>query len=145
MSGSARIGVHERVRPLIAAAVIIAAGLAARKWLGPLLGEHPGNVLWAWMWTALAASVIPRAAWWAAPTVGLAICAAIECVQLTSVPHAAAQVWAPSRWLLGYGFDWMDLLGNAAGAVTAGAFLWWLSARRESARAKTQSPQNLRR
>lgn len=99
--------------------VVICAGLAARRFLPDPFAEHAGNVLWAVMWFMIVLVVVPHIRLMHVALISFVICATIEFLQLTAIPERAAAAWPLSRWLLGYGFDWRDLLGNATGSCAA--------------------------
>lgn len=78
-----------------------------------------GDALYAVLMYLLIALVLPRASVWVVGASATILCAAIELFQLTGLPGAWAQAFAPIRLVLGVGFDPRDLLAYAVGAAAA--------------------------
>lgn len=122
--------------PLAAAAVVVVAlGLAVRGLPGAV-GDLAGGVLYAVLVTLLVALVAPRARPVTLGVVALAVCAAVELVQLTGVPAQVVDVVPPLRYVLGTTFHAPDLAAYAVGAVAATG---GLAAAREIGARKTQT------
>ncbi|MBO9532902.1 MAG: DUF2809 domain-containing protein [Solirubrobacteraceae bacterium] len=103
----------------MAVPVVVLLGLAARFGLSGWAADAAGGVLYV----ALVYLVIAFA-WPTAPTVrvglaGFACSAAVELLQLTSVPADLADAFPPIKLLLGTTFVTTDFLAYAAGALLA--------------------------
>jgi len=115
-------GAHRRRRtPLaIAAAAILAAGLATHYLLSGFLADALADGLY----TALIAVVIlligPRLRPWVAASAALALSAAVELLQLTALPAALAETVPFSRLILGTTFAPLDLVFYAVAALIVG-------------------------
>lgn len=93
------------------AVVVVGVGLAVHRWApGSAASDVAGDALYAVLIYALVVVVAPRAAAvWVAVIAG-AWCVAVEVLQLTGLPAAAAAVFPPVALVLGTGFDPRDLL-----------------------------------
>jgi hypothetical protein len=103
------------------AAVALAFGIRALAG-GTLLSngalqQNTGTALYASAVYAAVVFVAPRLAPAGAGALALAICWAIECFQLSGVPHELARYSLVVRLILGDAFDWRDLLWYPAGIV----------------------------
>ena len=128
--------VFRRSRWLIAilALLVIAVGLASRRGLAQfpaVLGNYPGDALWAWAVLLCVAWVRPAIARGRLVGASLVIAFAIEFLQLYQAPWIQALRANKLAYLvLGNGFDPLDLLayvvGIALGAtVDRGWQRWW--------------------
>jgi len=110
-----------RRRLLIAAVLVIAAGLAVH-----LIGSGPaadfsGDALYAALIYLVIAVVFARAAPWVIGVSAIVVCGLIELFQLTGLPGVWAEAFWPVRLVLGVGFDGRDLIAYAVGAALATA------------------------
>lgn len=112
------------------ALLLIALGLASRRGYSPfpaVLGNYPGDALWAWVVMLCVAWLRPAMARGRLVSVALLIAFGIEFLQLYQAPWMQALRANKLAYLvLGNGFDPKDLLaygaGIALGAVVDG--LW---------------------
>lgn len=110
-----------RVTTAVLAAVVLLAGLGARAVLPPAVGGPAGDTLYATLVVLLVALVVRRPL--PAALVGLALCAAVEALQLTDLPARAADAVPQARYVLGSTFHAPDLGWYALGAVVGWAAL----------------------
>lgn len=104
---------------LILVAVVIAAGLTTHLVGGGPMTDFAGDALYAVMIYLVIAFAFPRASVLVVGFSALAVCAAIEIFQLTGLPATWAESFWPIRLVLGVGFDALDLIAYAVGAVLA--------------------------
>ena len=122
--------VFRRSRWLIAilALLVIAVGLASRRGLVPfpaVLGNYPGDALWAWVVLLCVAWVRPAITRGRLVGVSLVIAFAIEFLQLYQAPWMQALRANKLAYLvLGNGFDPLDLLAYVVG-IALGATVDW--------------------
>jgi hypothetical protein len=102
-------------------ALTVALGLASRKVrLGfDLWDKSLGDVLYAVAVVFALALALPRVRPVIVAAIGLAVCQAIECFQLTGVPLALARRHGWVRLLLGTTFAWHDVVCYVLGAALA--------------------------
>lgn len=119
---------YSRIALIGLASATIVLGLASRRF--PILGNYPGDALWAtlvtFLWALLCVRTKPRAiAIWAFATA--------LCVELSQLYHAPwidqLRATLPGRLALGSGFDPIDLLAYAIGVFIALPILNKLRAR----------------
>jgi hypothetical protein len=125
-----------RLAYLLAAAVLIPAGLATRRyrdWLPAFVGEYGGDVLWAALVFYLASAVLAGRPLMRRALTALLVAAAVEFSQLY---HAA---WIDrlrrttlGGLVLGFGFLWTDLVCYAVGVALAALAEWGLRRRLRS-------------
>ncbi len=114
---------HRRNRLWLAVgiAVVIAAGLASRKfpWQFPaVLGTHPGDALWALMVYMLVAFFRPAVAAPRLAGMALAVAYLVEFSQLYQAPWInAIRATTLGHLVLGTGFEWLDLCAYAVGVA----------------------------
>lgn len=116
------------------ALLVIALGLASRHSFSPfpaMLGNYPGDVLWAWVVLLCVAWLRPAIARVRLVTWSLVIAFAIEFLQLYQAPWIQALRANKLAYLvLGNGFDPLDLLayvlGIGVGAVVDWSWQRWL-------------------
>nr|WP_201470493.1 DUF2809 domain-containing protein [Microbacterium hydrocarbonoxydans] len=108
-----------RRRLLVAAALVIAAGLLTHLMGSGPLADRAGDVLYAVMIYLVIAIAFPRASVVVLGAGALAVCALIEVSQLTGLPALWAQSFWPVRLVLGVGFDPVDLVAYAVGGGAA--------------------------
>ena len=104
---------------VILALLVIAVGLASRRGLvqfPAVLGNYPGDALWAWVVLLCVAWVRPAITRGRLVGVSLVIAFAIEFLQLYQAPWIQAVRANKLAYLvLGNGFDPLDLVAYAAG------------------------------
>lgn len=114
---------RQRGRYALAVLLTIAAGLASRRWpwlLPDALGKYPGDALYAVMIYWLVALVRPRDGIVRSGTFALAICFAIEGLQLWQPPWLQAiRATTIGHLVLGSHFNAPDLLAYAVGVLAA--------------------------
>ena len=103
---------NRRTLLLVAAAVVIAAGLTVHVAVQGVWGGVAGDILYAAMAYLLVAAVVPRARRLIPAVIALALCFGIEVLQLAGPPPALALV-------LGSTFQWGDLLAYTVGVGAA--------------------------
>jgi len=128
---------RNRLRYVVALGVTIAAGLLSRSsaanHLPELVRVYAGDTLWALAVFLVLGLLFPKAG-----TMSLAVCAAmisygVELSQLYRAPWIdALRRTIPGTLLLGFGFQWSDLICYSAGIL--------LGAAAESAGAQRASP-----
>ena len=122
--------VFRRSRWLIAilALLVIAVGLASRRGLvqfPAVLGNYPGDALWAWVVLLCVAWVRPAITRGRLVGVSLVVAFAIEFLQLYQAPWMQALRANKLAYLvLGNGFDPLDLLAYVVG-IALGAEVDW--------------------
>ena len=122
--------VFRRSRWLIAilALLVIAVGLASRRGLvqfPAVLGNYPGDALWAWVVLLCVAWVRPAIARGRLVGASLVIAFAIEFLQLYQAPWIQALRANKLAYLvLGNGFDPLDLLAYVVGIAIGAAVDW---------------------
>ena len=122
--------VFRRSRWLIAilALLVIAVGLASRRGLvqfPAVLGNYPGDALWAWVVLLCVAWVRPSITRGRLVGVSLVIAFAIEFLQLYQAPWIQAVRANKLAYLvLGNGFDPLDLLAYVVGIALGAAVDW---------------------
>jgi hypothetical protein len=108
---------------LVAAVLVVVAGLAASRLVPGLPGDALGDALYAALVLLLVTFVAPRQALAARATVAVVLCWLVELAQATGGPAAAVRAWPPLRYLLGTTFAWPDLLAYAVGVLVAAAVM----------------------
>jgi hypothetical protein len=107
---------------VIALAVVIALGLASRRFPGVLfpdaLGKYPGDALWALMIFVLAGLVRPAASTRSIALVALAVSYVDELAQLDRAPWlVAVRATTLGHLVLGAAFEWADLVAYTVGVA----------------------------
>ena len=119
---------------VILALLVIAVGLASRRGLvqfPAVLGNYPGDALWAWVVLLCVAWVRPAITRGRLVGVSLVIAFAIEFLQLYQAPWIQALRANKLAYLvLGNGFDPLDLLAYVVG-IGVGAMVDQLWQRRQ--------------
>ncbi|MDR0213463.1 MAG: DUF2809 domain-containing protein [Comamonas sp.] len=120
---------RSRLFLLLLMLLVVALGLASRRGFSPfpaMLGNYPGDALWAWVvllcvaWMRPAIARISLVGW------SLVIAFAIEFLQLYQAPWMQALRANKLAYLvLGNGFDPLDLLAYVVG-IALGAALDWV-------------------
>ena len=122
--------VFRRSRWLIAilALLVIAVGLASRRGLvqfPEVLGNYPGDALWAWVVLLCVAWVRPAITRGRLVGVSVVVAFAIEFLQLYQAPWMQALRANKLAYLvLGNGFDPLDLLAYVVGIALGAAVDW---------------------
>lgn len=112
---------RSRWRVVACLALVVAAGLASRRWPLPgVLAEHTGDALYTVAVFFVLAWLAPSWRGLVLATVAFAASAAIECGQLLSFPWLVdLRNSKLGALVLGQGFQWADFLAYAVGAGTA--------------------------
>ena len=101
------------------AVLVIAVGLASRRGWSPfpaVLGNYPGDMLWAWLVFLCVAWLRPAMAGGRLVAAALLIAFAVELLQLYQAPWIqAVRATTPGYLVLGNGFDPLDLLAYVVG------------------------------
>lgn len=105
-----------RLLALAVAVACVVLGLLAQLGRTPLL-DLAGSVLYVLLIGMLVVIAAPRLASWAVAVVALAVAAAVELLQLTSLPDLVGEVAPASRLVLGNAFDPVDLVAYVGGAA----------------------------
>ena len=128
---------RSRLWLLILTLLVIAIGLASRRGYMPfpaVLGNYPGDALWAWVVLLCVAWVRPAIAPGRLVVVSLAIAFAVELLQLYQAPWMQALRANKLAYLvLGNGFDPWDLVAYAVGIALGAAVDWAWAGRRSAA------------
>lgn len=109
-----------RVRLAICGVAIVIVGLGVHYFGHGAWAPIAGGALYAGLIYVLVSLVAPRLSVDRLAASTLIICVLIELAQLTPVPLRLAELWSPSRLVLGTTFDVVDLFAYAIGAVVAG-------------------------
>lgn len=120
MTGPASCGVRRsRLGLTLLIMAVIAVGLASRRGYVPfpaVLGNYPGDALWAWVVFLCVAWVRPSMARWRLVGIALLIAFGIEFLQLYQAPWMQALRANKLAYLvLGNGFDPLDLVAYVVG------------------------------
>ena len=83
------------------------------------MGDVAGGILYAVLVFVLVAMLAPSAAGLRIGVVSMALCVAVELLQLTGWPTIAAELVPPIRYVLGTTFVASDLLAYAGGTALA--------------------------
>ncbi|MFK0403927.1 DUF2809 domain-containing protein [Microbacterium sp. NPDC090225] len=101
---------NRRAAAAASAAVVIGAGFLVHGTVEGPAGDIAGDALYAVLVYGILVFCFPRARIGAVGASATFFCAAIEFAQLTGIPRALAEVFPPSRLVLGSGFDPRDLV-----------------------------------
>lgn len=118
---------RRRQHLVLALVGVIAAGLALQLLRELPLVDAAGTVLYAAAVHLVVCMVAPGMRAVTVAGIALAICVAVELLQLTPLPSALATAFRPAALLLGTTFAWPDLLAYAAGV----GVLWGIDRARE--------------
>ena len=128
-SGRVACRTRRRGRYALAVLLTIAAGLASRRWpwlLPEALGKYPGDALYAVMIYWLVALVRPRDGLVRSGAVALALCFAIEGLQLWQPPWLQTiRATTLGHLVLGSHFHAPDLLAYTIGVLAAMTIEAW--------------------
>lgn len=105
----------------IAAAAILAAGLATHYFLTGFFADALADGLYTALVAVVLLLIAPRLLPWVAATTAFALSAAVELLQLTALPAALAEIVPLSRLILGTTFAPLDLVFYAVAALIVGA------------------------
>jgi hypothetical protein len=111
---------RRRILLAVTAVVLIAGGIGLARGLEGAVAAFAGDALYAALLYVVVAVIAPRLRAVVAAPIAFAVCAAVECLQLTGVPAALAQTVPGAALVLGTTFQWTDLLAYAIGAAAAG-------------------------
>ena len=118
----------KRLLYLAAAAIVIALGLASRRFRGELptfIGTYSGDTLWALMMYLFVSTVVPGRTILTRAIIAMAISTLVEISQLYHAPWIdAIRHTTLGGLVLGFGFLWSDLVCYAVG-ITVGALIEW--------------------
>lgn len=104
----------------IALVAVVLAGLAVHVWMPDSAGSDiAGDALYALAAYAAVALIAPHLPAFALGAIALGWCVAVELLQLTPLPGAAAEVLPASMLILGTVFDGRDLIVYAVTAIVA--------------------------
>jgi hypothetical protein len=110
-----------RTRALLAAALVVVAGLTVRRVASGAFAKYAGEALWATLVYTLLVALLPRARPRALAAAALAISVAVELFQLTPYPAAISAVHPFFHLVLGDTFHAPDLPAYAFGVALAWA------------------------
>ena len=108
---------RRRLPVLLAAALVIALGLAVHYLLGGEPAAFLADALYAVLIALLVMLLAPRTRPAVVAGVAFAVCALIELAQLSGLPAALAQAVPPAALVFGSGFAWGDLVAYALGVL----------------------------
>lgn len=110
---------RKRIRYLIAIAATITAGLVSRQF--PLLGNYPGDVLWALMVFLGVGFLLPRVKTAHLMVITFAISCVVEFLKLNQNPTLVSIRHSTLGHLVfGHVFAWQNLVAYAAGVSIGG-------------------------
>lgn len=109
-----------RILLAVVGVLLIAGGLGVARGLDGAAAAFAGDALYAALLYVVVAFVVPRARAAVVAPIAFAVCAAVECFQLTGIPAALAETVPAAALVLGTTFQWTDLLAYALGAAAAG-------------------------
>lgn len=109
--------VRRRVPALVAAGVVLAAGLLIRAFGHGALAQHAGTVLYASLIYVGVFVLRPGTSPLRAGVVAVVFCWLIEAFQLTGVPAKLSERSLIARLVLGASFDWADVAWYPMGVV----------------------------
>ncbi|GMA32853.1 DUF2809 domain-containing protein [Litorihabitans aurantiacus] len=108
-------GRRSRVGLALIAVLLVGLGLLGRFALPGAAGDVAGGLLYAALVYVLVAIVAPDASVGRLAVVALAVVLGIELLQLTGLPAAIGEAFAPARLVLGTTFTASDLVVGAVG------------------------------
>lgn len=120
--------IRTRVVYLIAATMIVIAGLASRRYRGKLpefFAEYAGDTLWALMLFLMVSTLLAGRPLLARAAVSLALAFLVEFSQLYHAPWIdSIRQTKLGGLVLGFGFLWTDLACYSVGIVTGSLTEW---------------------
>jgi len=81
--------------------------------------NHTGDALYAVLIYLLVAAVASRIPSWQAAAAALAVCTAVELLQLSPLPAALGEIFPPARLVFGTTFGMLDLVSYGTGVLAA--------------------------
>lgn len=112
-------GLQLRAWALLAAVLVLVAGVAVWSFTRGPFAEYAGGVLYAMLVYALVLVVAPRLSWLPAASIALLLCCVVEFAQLTALPAELSARSTLARLVLGTTFSAFDLIWYAAGVLVA--------------------------
>ena len=113
---------------ILAATVVVIAGLASRRYRGQLpafLAEYAGDTLWALMLFMLVSTLLAGRPVLVRAAISLALAFLVEISQLYHAPWIdSIRQTTPGGLVLGFGFLWTDLVCYSVGIVTGSLAEW---------------------
>jgi len=107
------------------AGLIVITGLLVRFATTGIVADFVGDALYAVLIYLVVSFVFVRRGSRQNAVIAVLFCAAVEFLQLTGLPAAAATVFPPSRYLLGTTFSSLDLVAYMIGVLTAATVSTW--------------------
>ena len=107
------------------AGLIVITGLLVRFATTGIVADFVGDALYAVLAYLIVSFIFVRRTSRQIAIIAVLFCAAIEFLQLTGLPGALAEVFPPSRYLLGTTFSTLDLVAYIVGVLTAAAVSSW--------------------
>lgn len=120
-SRSTTLPLNFRLALVLTGLAIIVTGLAVHFVVTGVTGDFLGGALYAGLVCAGVAFVRPRQNALTVALIGFAVCSLLELFQLTGVPLAIAEVFAPAALLLGTTFVPLDFVAYLVGAACTAA------------------------
>jgi len=117
-----------RSRRILLAAIaglIVITGLVVHFSTTGIVADFVGDALYAVVVYLIVSVIFVRRSNLQIALAAVLICVAVEFLQLTGVPGALADVFPPSRYLLGTTFSTLDLVAYIVGVLTAAAVSSW--------------------
>jgi uncharacterized membrane protein YdbT with pleckstrin-like domain len=116
---------HRRMLLAAIAALIVITGLLVHFAIRGVVADFVGDALYAVLVYLVVSFILVRRSSWHIALIAVLFCVAIELLQLTGLPDALAEVFPPSRYLLGTTFSTLDLVAYIVGVGTAAAVSSW--------------------
>lgn len=108
---------RDRLAPAVLGVVVLVSGLVVHASDAVPFGDKAGDLLYAALVALGVWFLVPWVRPWLLAAVAGGWCLAVELLQLTRLPDAAAEVTPLSRLVLGSGFDPLDLVAYAVGVA----------------------------
>ena len=119
---------RKRIVYLIAATLVVIAGLASLRYRGQLpafLAEYAGDTLWALMLFLLVSTLLAGRPIWTRAAISLALAFLVEISQLYHAPWIdSIRQTTLGGLVLGFGFLWTDLVCYSVGIATGSLTEW---------------------
>lgn len=116
-AASARIR-RRRFAAAAALVPVIITGLLAHAVVPGDVGDIAGDALYATLIALVLVLALPRTRPITIAVGAALICAAVETLQLTTIPRALTEIFPPAALVLGSGFDTRDLVVYTSAALT---------------------------
>lgn len=117
---------------------VIIAGLLVHAVVPGDVGDIAGDALYATLTALLLVLALPRARPRVIAIGAALVCAAVETLQLTTIPRALAEIFPPTALVLGSGFDARDLVVYTSAAVAVALVDHTVQARLRAAGGNTE-------